>query len=153
LIVDDDQTIRWALAEALRGWGYQPVEAGTVAAGVSTFEAEEPSAVLLDIDLPDGSGLDVLREIKQRHADAVVVMSTASVVQSTISALRGGAYDFVGKPLNLEELRLTIRNGIEASRLRREVSQVRRERAARLPFVVATTESERMRRKSRDVES
>jgi DNA-binding NtrC family response regulator len=135
LIVDDDQTIRWALSEALRSWGYHPVEAGTVAAGVSTFDAESPTAVLLDIDLPDGSGLDALREIKQRHADAVVIMVTGNVrIENTISALRGGAYDFVGKPINLEELRVTIRNGIEASLLRREVSHVRRERARQFSF-------------------
>ena len=127
---DDDAGVRWSLSEALRSWGYQPVEAGTVAAAVSTFETEEPSAVLLDIDLPDGSGLDALREIKGRKADAVVIMITGNViVQNTISALRGGAYDFIGKPVNLEELRVTIRNGIEASQLRREVTQVRRERA------------------------
>jgi DNA-binding NtrC family response regulator len=133
--VDDDAAIRWSLAEALRSWGYVPVEAGTVAAGLSAFEVEEPTAVLLDIDLPDGSGLDALREIKARRADAVVIMITASVqIQNTISALRGGAYDFIGKPLNLEELRVTIRNGIEAHQLRREVTQVRRERARQFSF-------------------
>jgi DNA-binding NtrC family response regulator len=135
LVVDDDAAIRWSLSEALRGWGYTPAEAGTVAAGVKAFEAEEPAAVLLDIDLPDGSGLDALREIKARQPEAVVVMITANVhVQNTIAALRGGAYDFVGKPLSLEELRVTIRNGIEAHQLRREVTQVRRERARQFSF-------------------
>jgi DNA-binding NtrC family response regulator len=135
------------LAEALRSWGYEPVEAGTVAAGVSTFESEEPQAVLLDIDLPDGSGLDALREIKNRQADAVVIMITGNVViQNTISALRGGAYDFVGKPLNLEELRVTIRNGIEASRLRREVTQVRCERARQFSFDQIIGESPAVKR-------
>jgi DNA-binding NtrC family response regulator len=91
--------------------------------------------VLLDIDLPDGSGLDALREIKGRRADAVVIMITGNVViQNTISALRGGAYDFIGKPVHLEELRVTIRNGIEASQLRREVTQVRSERARQFSF-------------------
>src|SRR5215208_2840091 len=104
-----------ALSAALRDWGYEPSEAATVAGGVAAFDAEEPQAVLLDIDLPDGSGLDALREIKSRQPDAVVIMITANVlIQNTISALRGGAYDFVGKPLSLEELRVTIRNGIEA---------------------------------------
>lgn len=146
MIVDDDQTIRWALSEALRSWGYHPVGAGTVAAGVSTFDAESPTAVLLDIDLPDGSGLDALREIKQRHADAVVIMVTGNVrVENTISALRGGAYDFVGKPIDLEELRVTIRNGIEASLLRREVSQVRRERARQFSFEQIIGESPAIR--------
>ena len=133
--MDDDAAIRWSLAEALRSWGYASVEAGTVAAGLSAFEVEEPTAVLLDIDLPDGSGLDALREIKARRADAVVIMITANVlVQNTIAALRGGAYDFIGKPLHLEELRVTIRNGIEAHRLRQEVTQVRRERARQFSF-------------------
>lgn len=135
------------MAEALRSWGYESVEAGTVAAGVSTFEAEEPQAVLLDIDLPDGSGLDALREIKNRQPDAVVIMITANVlIQNTISALRGGAYDFVGKPLSLEELRVTIRNGIEASRLRREVTQVRRERARQFSFDQIIGESPTVKR-------
>ena len=147
LIVDDDQSLRWMLAEALRGWGYEPAEAGTVAAGVAAFEAEAPQAVLLDIDLPDGSGLDALREIKSRQPDAVVIMITANVlVQNTIAALRGGAYDFVGKPLNLEELRVTIRNGIEAHRLRREVTQVRRERARQFGFDQIIGESAPVRR-------
>ena len=98
--------------------------------------------MLLDIDLPDGSGLDALREIKGRKADAVVIMITANVlVRNTISALRGGAYDFIGKPVNLEELRVTIRNGIEASRLRREVTQVRRERARQFSFEQIVGES------------
>jgi len=133
--VDDDPSIRWALAEALKSWGYRPAEAGTVAAGVAAFESEEPNAVLLDIDLPDGSGLDALREIKARQPEAVVIMITANVViQNTIAALRGGAYDFIAKPLNLEELRVTLRNGIEAHQLRREVREVRRERARRFSF-------------------
>ena len=116
--------IRWSLSEALRTWGYAPVRRGPSAPASAAFEAERPAAVLLDIDLPDGSGLDALREIKQRQPDAIVVMVTGNVlVEDTISALRGGAYDFIGKPVNLEELRVTIRNGIEAHELRREVGQ------------------------------
>jgi two-component system, NtrC family, response regulator AtoC len=145
--VDDDAAIRWSLAEALRSWGYASVEAGTVAAGLSAFEVEEPTAVLLDIDLPDGSGLDALREIKSRQPEAVVVMITANVqVENTISALRGGAYDFIGKPLHLEELRVTIRNGIEAHQLRREVTQARRERARQFSFDQIIGDSPAVRR-------
>ena len=135
LIVDDEPMIRWSLTEALRTWGYLPLEAGTVRDAINSFEAERPAAVLLDIDLPDGSGLDALREIKERQTDAVVIMITANVlVENTISALRGGAYDFIGKPVNMEELRVTIRNGLEAHELRREVGQVRKERAQQWNF-------------------
>lgn len=127
--------IRWMLGEALRGWGYVPVEAATIADALHMFDAEQPAAVLLDIDLPDGSGLDALRDIKERQAEAIVIMITANVlVENTIAALRGGAYDFIGKPVNLEELRVTIRNGIEAHRLRREVGQIRRARARQFSF-------------------
>jgi two-component system response regulator AtoC len=135
LVVDDEQLIRWTLSEALRGWGYAPLEAATVAEALSAFDAEQPVAVLLDINLPDGSGLDVLREIKQRQPQAVVLMITANVlVDDTIAALRGGAYDFIGKPINLDELQVTLRNGIEAHRLRKEVHSIRRERARQFSF-------------------
>lgn len=135
LIVDDDPTIRWALAEALRSWGYLPIEAGTVAEATNIFANENPSTVLLDIDLPDGSGLDVLNEIKQHDPDTLVIMITGNVnVGNTISALRGGAYDFIGKPINLEELRITIHNGLEARHLRREIRQVRHARSQEFNF-------------------
>ena len=127
--------IRWSLGEALRGWGFEPIEAETVSAALAAFDTEPPSAVLLDINLPDGSGLDVLRKIRHRRQDAVVIMITANVLlDETIAALRGGAYDFIGKPINLEELHVAIRNGIEASRLRREVNLFRRERAQKFSF-------------------
>lgn len=138
--------IRWSLGEALRGWGFEPIEAETVSTALAAFEAESPVAVLLDINLPDGSGLDVLRKIRQRQQDAVVIMITANVlVDETIAALRGGAYDFIGKPINLEELQVAIRNGIEAGRLRKEVNRFRRERAQQFSFDQIIGESSAMR--------
>ncbi len=135
LIVDDEPVVRWTLAEALRSWGYQVVEADTVATALSTFEAHSPALVLLDIHLPDGSGLEALREIKQRQPDAVVIMITSEViVENLISALRGGAYDFIGKPIRLEELQVTLRNGLEARALRTEVHSFRRERSRHFSF-------------------
>ena len=138
--------IRWSLGEALRGWGFEPIEAATAGAALAAFEAEPPAAVLLDINLPDGSGLEVLRKIRYRQADAVVIMITANVlVDETIAALRGGAYDFIGKPINLEELHVAIRNGIEAGRLRKEVSLFRRERAEQFSFEQIIGQSPAMR--------
>src|SRR5678810_1257809 len=73
-------------------------------------------------------------------------MITANVlVDETIAALRGGAYDFIGKPINLEELQVAIRNGIEANRLRREVNTYRRERAQEFNFSQIIGESPAMR--------
>ena len=149
LVVDDEKMIRWSLGEALRGWSYEPIQAETAAAALAAFDAEQPTAILLDINLPDGSGLDVLRQIRHRQSDAVVIMITANVlVDETIAALRGGAYDFIGKPINLEELHVAIRNGIEASRLRREVNLFRRERAQQFSFDQIIGESPAMREMS-----
>jgi len=146
LVVDDEKMIRWSLGEALRGWGYEPIPVETATAALAAFEAEQPAAILLDINLPDGSGLEVLRQIRHRQADAVVIMITANVlVDETIAALRGGAYDFIGKPINLEELQVAIRNGIEAGRLRREVNLFRRERAQQFSFDQIVGESPAMR--------
>src|SRR5262245_3077222 len=135
LIVDDEPMIRWTLNEALRGWKYDTIEAGTVAGALASFESDRPTVVLLDINLPDGSGLDALREIKSRQPQAVVIMITANVlVEDTLAALRGGAYDFIGKPVNLNELQITIRNGIEAGKLRKEVHSMRRDLAREFGF-------------------
>lgn len=135
LIVDDDQMIRWMLAQALRSWNYHVVEAETMAVALAVYESEQPAAMLLDVNLPDGSGLDALHEIKRRHPDAVVIMMTGNVlVEDTITALRGGAYDFISKPINLEELQITIRNGLEAQSLRKEVRHFRNERAREFSF-------------------
>ena len=147
LVVDDEPLIRWTLNEALRGWGYEPLEAGTVAGALSEFENEHPAAVLLDINLPDGSGLDVLHEIKRKQPHAVIIMITANVlIEDTLAALRGGAYDFIGKPINLSELQVTIRNGIEANRLRKEVSKIRRERSSEFNFEQIIGQSSAMQR-------
>jgi DNA-binding NtrC family response regulator len=146
LIVDDEELVRWTLAEALRTSGYITVEAGTGSAALASFDSEQPDAVLLDVNLPDGSGLDVLRDIKRRQPEAVVIMITGTVmIEDTIAALRGGAYDFISKPINLEELQVTIRNGIEAQALRREVGQYRRERASQFSFDQIVGDSPGMR--------
>ena len=121
LVVDDDAFIRMALREALADWGYETAEACTVRAAVDVFTAEEPAMALLDIDLPDGSGLDLLKTIKEKRPETAVIMVTGNVdVNNTIAALRGGAYDFVGKPIRLEELQVTVRNALETHSLRRE---------------------------------
>src|SRR5438045_4178854 len=105
LIVDDDKTMRWTIAQALQSWRFVVAEAGTISDGLNAFDAEQPTVVLLDINLPDGSGLDALREMKRRQPQAVVIIVSSSVlVDDAVSALRGGAYDFVSKPPHLDEL-------------------------------------------------
>ena len=142
LVVDDDRQNRWTLAEALRGWGYKVSEAETVSGAIAMYETERPAAVLLDINLPDGSGLDVLGDIKRKTPEAVVIMVTGQVLaEDVITALRGGAYDFIAKPVSLDDLEITVRNAIETRRLRQEVTHVRREQARKFSFEQIVGES------------
>src|SRR5204862_7739940 len=135
LIVDDDRFVRMALVEALRVWQYETCEADTVASAKTAFAHEEPAIVLLDIELPDGSGIDVLNHIKDTAPETVVVMITGNVdVEHSVAALRGGAHDFIGKPVRLEELRVTLRNSLETRELRREVKRARSERTRKFSF-------------------
>jgi DNA-binding NtrC family response regulator len=135
LIVDDDSAVRWTLAQAMRASGHDPLEAENAAVALAKFDAEQPAITLLDINLPDESGLSVLRKIKERSPEAIVIMITTDVhVENTIAALRGQAYDFLGKPVNLDELEVRIANALEAGRLRKEVSLIRNERAREFHF-------------------
>lgn len=146
LVVDDERLIRWSLGQALAGWGYQAVEAADVRTALEMFEAEHPVATLLDINLPDGSGLDVLRAIRQQQPEAIVIMITANVlVDDTIAALRAGAYDFIGKPINLDEIHITLRNGIEARQMRRELRKLQQEKSGEFNFAQIIGESPGMR--------
>ena len=135
LVIDDDQSGRWALVAALRDWGYDVSEAETVASGDSVYDSEHPSVVLLDIHLPDGSGLDLLDSIKRKTAEAIVIMITGQLLaEDVITALRSGAYDFVTKPVNLDELEITVRNALETGKLRKEIAEVRRELSRKFSF-------------------
>src|SRR5215471_8552410 len=117
LIVDDEPAIRWVLAEALLGWHYETVEAETGAATLAALVTERPAAVLLDINLPDSSGLDLLSEIKRRNPQIAVIMITAEkLYESAVAALRSDADDFVGKPINLEELRSALDKALKLKR-------------------------------------
>jgi two-component system response regulator AtoC len=135
LIVDEEQAVRRTLARALRVWGCHPLEAASSADALTSFDGERPAAVLLAINLPDGSSLEVLREIRRRQSDAVVIVLAARAgSDEVISALRSGASDFILKPINLEELEVRIRNSVEAKAPCKEGAPARRARAGRFGF-------------------
>jgi CheY-like chemotaxis protein len=150
LIVDDEPAIRWVLAEALRGWGYETVEIGTGEAALASVVAEQPAAILLDINLPDSSGLDLLREIKRRSPHSAVIMITAETLfENAVAALRGGADDFIGKPINLEELSFALERALQLKRQGGEPETVSRPRilivsdsAERIPHLQAGFDSQ-----------
>jgi DNA-binding NtrC family response regulator len=135
LILDEEQTVRHTLAEALRNWGYTPLETATAAESITFCDNEHTVAVLLDMNMSDGSSLGALREIKRRQPDAIVILLTANIhFDDTIAALRAGASDFISKPINLEELEVRIRNCVETQTTSDEVDYVRSARTAKSGF-------------------
>jgi two-component system, NtrC family, response regulator AtoC len=125
LIVDDEELVRWSLRERFRRDGYTVVEAGTAAAALEQATAGI-DLVLLDHRLPDGDGLTVLRRIKEAMPDTPVILMTAfSTVENAVEAMKHGAYHYLDKPFNLDDVAMTVEKALETSRLRREVRAYR----------------------------
>ena len=122
LVVDDERLVRWSLRQKCEEWGYQVVEAEAGEPGLKLALNESPDLVLLDVRLPDISGIEVLDQLKKSGEGRAVIMITADPQLEDVKvALKLGAYDFIGKPLDFEELRVTIKNALEATHLRSEV--------------------------------
>jgi len=127
LIVDDEAPFRSALRRLLEKNNIV-LEADTGSGGFRLAEREEPDLVLLDIGLPDGSGLELLPRFKELRPSPTVVMITAyERVKDVVMAIKLGAFDYLVKPVDLDEFEITILNALEHSGLKNEVSRLRQE--------------------------
>ena len=142
LIVDDEKLVRWALTQKCAEFGYQTLEAESGEEAIRTLQqVDTVDAVLLDVHLPDLSGIEVLEKLKQAGETRSVIMMTADPQLDDVkAALRLGAYDFVSKPINFEELSVTLQNALEAGALRTEVESLRGEVRRRAGYHDAESE-------------
>src|SRR5499427_6706441 len=126
LVVDDEPSILKLLKEALTQWGYQVACVGTGTEALEAVRTELFDAAITDIRMPEMSGLDLLREIK-RHDDSieVVIMTGYPTIASAVEALKEGAYDYLSKPLILDELKHLMQRLMERRFLRGEVHTLR----------------------------
>jgi DNA-binding NtrC family response regulator len=128
LIVDDDEIMRETLSDVLRKRGYDIISVGSGNGALSMIKKNLIDLILLDMKLPDVDGLEVLKKIKEFDTEILVIMMTAySDVQTAVSSMKSGAYDYINKPFELEELRLLIEKGLETKSLINEVRRLRRQ--------------------------
>ncbi len=126
LVVDDERLQRWALRRLLADAGHEVFEATDARSAMETYSAQLPDLVLLDLRLGGDNGLDVLKNIRAIDPGAIVIMLTAhGALDAAVTAFKGGLFDFVTKPYDAEALKVAVRYGIEARRLRSDVQRLR----------------------------
>jgi len=125
LIVDDDDVMQETLSDVLRKRGYEIFSVGSGNGALSVIKKNIIDLILLDMRLPDVDGLEVLKKIKEFDTEILVIMMTAySDVKTAVSAMKSGAYHYINKPFELEELQLLIEKGLETKRLINEVRRL-----------------------------
>ncbi|GAB4489312.1 MAG: sigma-54 dependent transcriptional regulator [Thermodesulfovibrionales bacterium] len=145
LVIDDEKLLRWSLQQNLSKEGFTVITAEKGGEGLDLFIEEQPDVVLLDIHLPDISGISVLESIKKENKNAIVIMVTAfGDIQTAVRTIKQGAYDFVEKPFNLDKLKIIIEKALETGALRKEVSQFRSQMTTRYGFSSIVGRSEEM---------
>jgi len=137
LVVDDEHLIRWSLEQNLKKQGYEVVTAGNGEDALRIAREDQPDLVLLDIQLPGITGIEVLEKLKDYDEDILVIMLTAhGGLETAVNAMRLGAYDYVSKPFNLDELSIIIKKSLETSDLKREVARLRSETKKSAPNII-----------------
>jgi len=125
LIIEDDPDGRRSVTEAIQDAGFEVTPAASGKEGVKLFQEGEFDAVLSDLVLPDFDGIEVLSQIiKMDSQMPVLIMTAYGSISSSVKALKTGAYDYITKPLDIDDLQSKITRAVETRRLRKEVSEL-----------------------------
>ena len=126
LIIDDERPILLTLEALLGRHGYQPQTAATASYGLRVLKENPPAVLLLDLQLPDANGLEMLAQVKAEHPETQVIILTAhDSLNNAIESIKRGAYHFISKPYAPEELLSLIEKALEKQSLLRETEQLR----------------------------
>ncbi|HTM01651.1 MAG TPA: sigma-54 dependent transcriptional regulator [Candidatus Omnitrophota bacterium] len=126
LVVDDERSLRFTLSESLSEEGYRVDTASDGAEALSKVEGGDFQLVLLDQKLPDANGIEVLRKIKAKRPELPVVIMTAyGKFENAVEAARAGCYDYIGKPFELDHIKLVLANALALARAHDEVARLK----------------------------
>src|SRR5439155_183953 len=140
LVADDEESIRWVLERALAQGGHRVVTAASGTDALATLRAESFDIALLDIKMPDLSGLDVLSRAREEDIDTLFIIMTAqNTMANAIEATKRGAYDYLTKPFDLEQVAALIARAMELRRLTRNLEHLRGELEQRHDLVIGGT--------------
>ena len=142
LIVDDERDIRELISDILEDEGFVTRLAGNSDEAISAINAEPPALMILDIWLKDSrmDGIDILKTVKRDNPDVpVVIISGHGNIEIAVAAIKQGAYDFIEKPFNIDQLMVVIRRAMETSRLRRENHSLKRREVASTDMIGSST--------------
>ncbi len=128
LVVDDDRATSAGMADVLEEWGYEPELTGTVKAGWNAISRLVPDVAIVDLKLPDGSGLDLLHRVKEHFPDiSVIILTGHATVDSAVKALKVGAEDYVTKPVDLPRLQVILKSIEDKQMMKQEILELRRQ--------------------------
>jgi DNA-binding NtrC family response regulator len=126
LIVDDTQLIAESLRKALSREGYDVLTAATGKDALLSYEENGPDLILLDVKLPDIDGIQVLQKIRQVDAKTpIIVMTAYSGIKGAVEAMKSGAYDYVAKPFDIDELKIIVARCLASRKVEAEVDHMR----------------------------
>ncbi len=147
LVVDDERTLRFTLKESLTEEGYRVTTAADVAEALEVIEREEIHLALVDQKLPDESGIELLKKIKAKRPETQVIIMTAfGKFANAVEAARAGCYDYVGKPFELDHIKLIVHNALKETRLAEEVTRLRAAQRQKTGSTLVLGGSNRMRK-------
>jgi DNA-binding NtrC family response regulator len=147
LIIDDEVAIRESLQILLEEDGYEVINAGDGEEGLGFLDTQAFDLVLLDFQLPDRNGLEILRDIRERDPDMAVIMITAyGTPENAVAAIKGGAANFIAKPWTNEKLQADVRAAVGRRRIQEENIQLKRQLKQRYNFENIIGKSELMLR-------
>ncbi len=126
LIVDDERMVRWSLGQAFTGAGYRAEQAADATQALEAMARGVPDIVVLDYRLPDQEGIALLRELRKLAPHVPVIMITAHAsISGAVEAIKEGAYDYISKPFEIDDVLQTTQRALEMGRLREEVTRQR----------------------------